>query len=152
VLQPIAMLIAFAHASNRIAILPELPCRWHPLFDAGAGRRAKPTRARPFVLGRSLCTADLYLELTAMVANGVQFRAHSFLAQLAERPQPPPTQASVSLEGNAVNHVSVKAALDSVGDPVIAVWRDFTRFARAGVLDSALQLNTFYNWSTEIIP
>lgn len=153
VVQPLALLIAFAHASNRIAILPQLPCKWHPLFDAAAGgRRAKPTRARPFVLGRSLCTADLYFELSAMVANGVQFRAHSFLAQVSERPQPPPSQASVSLEGTAVNHVSVKAALDSVGDPVIAVWRDFTRFARTGVLDSALQLNTFYNWSTEIIP
>jgi hypothetical protein len=45
-------------------------------------RRAKPTRERPFVLGRAACTVDLYLELTTMVEHGVQFRAHSFLEQL----------------------------------------------------------------------
>jgi hypothetical protein len=148
VLRPLALLIAFAHASNRIAILPELPCKWHPLYDAVAGKRAKPTRERPFVLARASCTVDLYLELATMVEHGVQFRAHSFLELLGNVST---TAISLSSGGakTPLNRVIVQdgIAAASATQSTLLIWNDFNRFERAGVLDGALQLNTFYNWT-----
>jgi hypothetical protein len=153
VLRPLALLIAFAQASNRIAILPELPCKWHPLYDAAQGRRAKPTRERPFVLGRASCTADLYLELATMVEHGVQFRAHAFLEQLANASATTLSLAAKATSSSSrapLNYLIVQSGIASASaeQATLVIWHDFNQFERAGVLDGALQLNTFYNWSS----
>jgi len=152
VLLPLARLVAFALAADRIAILPELPCAWHPLYDTVDGARAKPTRDKPYVLGRTWCTADLYFELDALANSSVAFRPASFLARL-EAGGEPPLRKTIDLASGELNRETVQRATEAANEPAIVAWHDFgsptLRVAEdlAARAQNALQWNTFFDWS-----